>query len=307
MKRIVLITSFCDNVTKLECLKKNIIKIKEMGLDVMVYSPIILSEEIVKLCDYFIYNKNNPVLDWPEKAIYYWKEFFHQEKRFKFSRTVPDYGWAALYQVKNLTQIASGMDYDYYYLIDYDLKMDDLKDYFFKEESKTIFPSKRENTIWDYGLHFIIFDKKYLRIFSELITQELYMKFNSGNAYDCLEQIGKIINTKRGDRFVEDEISYFEGNDLFNFSTFKDFNFFIEKNDQFLSNIKLWFYGFEGQLNLAIKSNGLEKHLSIKNFDVVDLDVNKNNIEDVELIYSSESQNITKIIKKLKHTTVEIL
>ena len=307
MKKIVIITSYCDNEIKLKCLKKNIIKIKEIGIDVMVYSPIVLDDEVIKISDYFFYNKNNPVLDWPEKAIYYWKEFFHNGNKLKFSRTVPDYGWAALYQVKQLTALASVMDYDYYYLMDYDLKIDDVKESFFKEESKTIFPSKRENTTWDYGLHFMILNKKYIKIISDLITKELYMKFNSGNAYDCFEQIGKIINSQRGDKFVEDEISYFENSDLFNFSPFNDFNFFIEKNDQLLSNIKLWFYGLNCQTNLMIKTNGVEKNEIINNFDIIDLGVNKNNMEDIEIIYNSESHNITKIINKLKHSTVEIL
>lgn len=307
MKRLVLITSYCDNQTKLECLKKNIFKLKEMGLDVMVYSPILLDEEVMKISDYFFYNKNNPVLDWPEKAIYYWKEFFYENSRYRFSRTVPDYGWAALYQVKQLTQIGAGMDYDYYYLMDYDLKFDDLKEYFAKDEPKTIFPSKRGDTTWDYGLHFMILNKKYLKMISDLITKELYMKFNSGNAYDCFGEIGKIINSDRGKVFVEDEISYFENNDLFNFSPFQDFNFFIEKNDQTLSNIKLWFYGLGNQLELVIKTNGVENNVLINNFDIIDLGITKNNIDNVELVYNFQSHDITGIIKKLKHTTVEKL
>jgi len=306
-KKIALISSFCDDEIKLKCLKKNIIKVKEMGLDVMVLSPVLLDEEVIRLSDYVFYTKDNPVLDWPEKAIYYWTEFYHKGNKCKFSRTVSDYGWAGFHQVKQLSQIAHGMDYDYYYHMIYDLKVDDLKEYFLKQESKTIFPSKRDETTWNYGLHFMIFNKECLKLFSDLITKELYMRFNSGNAFDCLEKIAQIMNCDRGDKFVEDEIYYFENNDFFNFSPFKDFNFFIENNDKLLSNIKLWFYNMTEQINLTIRVNGIEKNEIINNFDIIDLGVNKNNIEDIEISYNSESHNITKIINKLKHSTVELL
>jgi peptidoglycan hydrolase-like protein with peptidoglycan-binding domain len=79
-----------------------------------------------------------------------------------------------------------------------------------------------DETTWNYGLHFMIFNKECLKLFSDLITKELYMRFNSGNAFDCLEKIAQIMNCDRGDKFAEDEIYYFENNDLFNFSPFKD-------------------------------------------------------------------------------------
>lgn len=307
MKKIALISSFCDDNIKLKCLKNNIIKVKELGLDVMVLSPIILDEEIIKMSDYVFYTKENPILDWPERAMYYWKEFFHNGIKYRFSRTVPDYGWAGLHQVKKLSQIVLGMEYDYYYHMIYDLKIDDIKECFSDEKSKTIFPSKRNETIWNYGLHFMIFNKEYLNLFSQLITKELYMKFNSGNAFDCLEKIAQIMNCEQGNKFVEDEIYYYENKDFFNLSPFDEFNFFVEKNDQLSSNIKLWFYNLKEQLDLTFRINGVEQNKKINNFDIVDLGVNKFTIKDIEIVYKSQSNNITKIIDQLKHSTVEII
>ena len=40
MKKIALISTFCDNQEKLDLLKKNVIKIKELGVDVMIISPL---------------------------------------------------------------------------------------------------------------------------------------------------------------------------------------------------------------------------------------------------------------------------
>ena len=40
MKKIVLISTYCDTIEKIEILKENIIKIKSFGLDVLVISPL---------------------------------------------------------------------------------------------------------------------------------------------------------------------------------------------------------------------------------------------------------------------------
>lgn len=307
MKKIVLISSFCDTEVKLQCLKKNILKIKELGLDVMVSSPIVLDEEIIKISDYVFYTKDNPVLDWPEKAILYWKEFFYENSKYIFSRTVPDYGWAGFHQVKQLSEIALGMNYDYYYHIIYDLKIDHLKECFEQETSKKIFPSKREETTWNYGLHFMIFDKKNLKLFSDLITKELYLKFNKGNAFDCLESIAHIMNCERGEKFAEDEIYYFEDKDFFNSSPTQDFGLFIENNDQQKTNTKLWFFNLLNEIQITLIVNGIEINKSINNFDNVDLGMNKIFLRKVEMIYSSQLYDLTDIIEKVKHSTTQIL
>jgi len=307
MKRIALISSFCDDEIKLKCLKKNILNARKFGLDILVLSPIPLDEEVIKISDYVFYTKDNPVLDWPEKAMFYWKQFSYNNKTYKFSRTVPDYGWAGLHQVKQLSKIGYSLEYDFYYHMIYDLKMDDLAEHFLHTGRKRIYPSKRGETIWNYGLHFMIFNRENLKLFSDLITKELYNKFNSGNAFDCLEKIADIMNCDKGPRPVEDEIYYFENKDFFNFSQSQDFNFFVEKNDQTNSNIKLWFYNLFQRINLTVVVDGVKRNVTVDNFDNIDLGGNNSNIDSVEIIYNSEHYNITETIKTLKHNTVEIL
>lgn len=307
MKKIALISSFCDTEIKLQCLKKNILKIKELGLDVMVSSPIVLDEEIVKISDYVFYTKDNPVLDWPEKAILYWKEFFYGTSKFIFSRTVPDYGWAGFHQVKQLSEVALGMNYDYYYHIIYDLKIDDIKEYFEQHPPKKIFPSKRDDTTWNYGLHFMIFDKKNLKLFSDLITKELYLKFNKGNAFDCLESIAHIMNCERGEKYVEDEVYYFEDKDFFNSSPNKDFSLFIENDDQQKTNTKLWFYNLPNEIQIELLVNGVQINKLINNFGNIDLGINKSFLQKVEMTYDLKSYDLMDIIEEVKHSTTQIL
>ena len=65
MKKIALISTFCDTKEKQNILKENIIKIKNLGIDVMAISPIEIPYDITKLCDFFFYTKENPLLKWP--------------------------------------------------------------------------------------------------------------------------------------------------------------------------------------------------------------------------------------------------
>jgi len=71
MKKIALISSFCDTQDKLNVLKKNIETLKKNDLDVLLMSPIHLPENIQSMCDYYFQTKDNPVYDWPTKAIFF--------------------------------------------------------------------------------------------------------------------------------------------------------------------------------------------------------------------------------------------
>ena len=57
MKKIALISTFCNTEEKQNLLKENIIKIKNLGIDVIAISPIQIPQDIVSLCDYFLYTK----------------------------------------------------------------------------------------------------------------------------------------------------------------------------------------------------------------------------------------------------------
>jgi hypothetical protein len=115
------------------------------------------------------------------------------------------------------------------------------------------------------------------------------------------------MNCDKGDKYVEDEIYYFKDHDFFNFSPFESFKFFVEKNDQLLSNIQLWFYNLSEKTNVKIIVNGIEKNVILDNFERVDLEVNKFSLKDIQILYNFELHNLTNIIDKLKHSTVQIL
>lgn len=81
MNKIVLISSYCDTTDKLEVLNKNIDILKDLGIDIMLNSPIPLPIEITNKCNYYFYTTQNPVLHWPQRANYSYTTVFHKNKK----------------------------------------------------------------------------------------------------------------------------------------------------------------------------------------------------------------------------------
>ena len=121
MKKIALISTFCDTKEKQNILKENIIKIKSLGIDIMAISPIEIPYDIMKFCDFFCYTKENPVFDWPEKAYTQWWSLNINGENMKMNITCPDYGYAGLIQIKRMADLALSMDYDMFFPMIYDL------------------------------------------------------------------------------------------------------------------------------------------------------------------------------------------
>jgi hypothetical protein len=103
IKKVALISSFCNDQEKIGVLNKNIDNIRELGLDIVVLSPFYLPKEIVDKCDYFFVTKDNPVYEWPKKGWNFWRELPYKGKKLKMSKTVSDYGSAGVHQVKQLS------------------------------------------------------------------------------------------------------------------------------------------------------------------------------------------------------------
>jgi hypothetical protein len=307
-KKIALISSFCNDQEKIDVLLKNISIVKELGLDVLVLSPFYLPKEIVDKCDYFFVTKDNPVYEWPKKGWNFWREMPYKGKTIKISKTVADYGWAGVYQVKQLNNVALNLDYTHYYHLIYDLKItDELKSYLHTTPDKLVFPSKRGNTLWKVGLHFMIFNKENLRKFNNFITEESYNTIDKlDSAFDWLFKVVDLMPIKIADLPVEDEIYIFENTDIYNYSPSNKIKFFIEKNDKTQANIKLYFYEI-GDTKVEVYIWESNKHEHVREGDIVNLHFNKFNFKRVNIIIDGDIYDITDIIKNVKHNTLDIL
>lgn len=305
-KKVALISSFCDNQEKLDVLEKNIKIVKSHGIDVIVISPFHLEKNIVDLCDYFFVTKDNPVFQWPEKAMYAWKILESSEHRYKITTTYGDYGFAGLYQVKQLSEIAMNLEYTQFFHMIYDLKIDNnVIEGFHSGKINSIYSSKREQTIWEVGLHYMIFDKKNLQKFVSKITKESYLSLKGADAFVWLHTHKEILNYNIESTPVEDEIYYYQTHDFFNNSKIPNLNFFIEKNDETLSSVKILFYNLNEKVSLDITIDGETQTHEIDNLKIIDLGFNKTNKKNVLIHFENETYDISNTIDKIRHNTLD--
>ena len=105
---------------------------------------------------------------------------------------------------------------------------------------------------------------------------------------------------------VEDEIYYYEGFDFFNFSPINGLKFFIEKNDETLTPIKLLFYENQFDKEIKIKVGETISVGTINNYAIFDLGFNKLNPQQVTITVDSVEYDITSIILNIKHSFLGI-
>jgi hypothetical protein len=252
--------------------------------------------------------KDNPVLDWPSKAMFAWKDLILDSKHIKITRTYPDYGWAGLYQVKKLSEIALSLDYDYFYHMIYDLKFDEnVVEGLLSERDCDVYSSKRGDIIWEEGLHFMIFSREKLEIFIKHITLENYLSSRGGDAFVWLHRLIEIFPYNIVKKPVEDEIYFYEGQDFFNSSPVDDFKFFIDKNDQKDTTVKLLFYDIVESKTILLTIGENQYQYQVNGNSLIDLGVDKKKIPFVSIQYNGIDYEITKTIEKIKHNTVNVL
>ena len=248
MKKVALISTFCDSKEKLDLLTENIKKIKKLKVvDVIIYTPIQLPHEIYKICDVVIFSKENPVLNWPKKAMEAWSTFNVGGRIIKLSTTVPDYGYAGLNQLKRMADLALSMGYDHFFPTIYDIEInEEVENIFISNKTNNFYPSRRGDTLWEVGLHLISLNRKHMKRFNELINEEDYIN-HMGDAFtftkDCIikENLGVIENTPE----IIDKIAMVH--DFWNCSPTNKFKCFIQKNIEDGENIKILLYGYEGK------------------------------------------------------------
>jgi FkbM family methyltransferase len=306
-KKVALISSFCDTQEKLDVLEKNVKIIKSHNIDVLLISPFSITKNITDLCDYFFITKDNIVFEWPKKSMTGWRFFIKDDIKYTISTTYPDYGYAGLYQVKQLSEIALNLDYDQFFHMIYDLKIDDnVIEGFYSDKDFSIYPSKREDIIWPMGLHYMIFNRNNLKKFISQINEESYLEIMGGHAFDWLGSQQNILKFDVEKTPVEDEIYYYQEIDFLNFSPTEKIKFFIEKNNETLSNIKLFFYDNIIEKNIKLIVGKVEREYIVNDLDIIDLGFNEDKILTTKIEIEGEIIDLTDIIKKIKHNVITL-
>jgi SAM-dependent methyltransferase len=307
VNKVALISTFCDTQEKLDVLEKNIKIVKSHNLDVIAISPFNLPDNITKLCDYVFITKDNPILEWPVRGMYAWRKLSVNGVIHEMARSYSDYGFAGLTQIKQLSNIALTMDYNQFYHMIYDIKIDDnIIDGFKSNKTCNVYPSKRGDARWAVGLHYMIFDRENLKNFISNITLESYLSVKNGEAFSWLYSVKDKVGYTIEDTPVEDEIFYYENQDFFNLSPIDGFKFFIENHGEKVENIKLYFYEHDGEKEIDINVDGNKTKYNVKIYDVIDLGFDKSNYKPVIITYNSIDYDITDIIIKIRHNILNI-
>ena len=303
-KRIILISSYCDTKEKIDILINTIKTIKSYNLDVMVNSPLPLPSDVINMCDFYIQTKENPLLYWPQKSVMSWVRNTDKDKEIVIKRALIDYGWAALYQTKKLSEYALTYDYDRYYHIIYDTEIDDTVVSTFLSDKKCNFYPFHEHKV---SLHLIALDRENLLKFSNLITFDSYLKFNcivENWLYDTL--IKSNMDYKIELEKIEDLILFHKDDNLFDYSDISGLVFFIVKDVVHNDEVCLYFYNNREKINVLINVDGVESSYYISNRDIINLGFKPYDIKNVLISYDGISSDITEKIKNIIHNVIEI-
>jgi len=303
MKKIALISTFCDNEKKMDLLKKNLQQIKTLSIDTMIFTPFNLSTDVLELCDYVIISKENPVLNWPEKAYFQWWDGTISGKKVSMSTTYPDYGYAGLVQFKRMADLALSMKYDLYFPMIYDINIDNhVESVFLGNKKNSFFPSMRDGQVWGIGLHLISLDEEHLIRFKNLITKESYLIEEDFDAFAWLHRAVKLIPGVLEKTPVEDLIYFLENKNFFDLSLSRKYKCFIHKTNY--DNMKLIFYDYGGIKKFKITCDNFEKEYDVREWEQIELPFNSTQ----KLLISHEENEIDyiHIIKNIGQNIFEI-
>ena len=309
-KKVALISSFCDSKEKLDVLQSNIKQLKQLAFDVIVISPLTLPKEIVSICDYFFYTKDNLILEWPINVQMYWSEKeISKEKPLTFVATNKDYGWTGLSHVKKLTDIGLLFDYKHFYYMIYDIDIDqNVLSVLNNPKDNWIGSFERDGVRVNSSLHLMVFDRENAKRMNNLVSLESYIEFlhdrnQNGSTEAFVDTIKKKLQSESPDFFIKDKIFVYR--DFFNHSPDNRIKFFVKKDsNNIMSNLKIFFYANESLAKIKLIINDKESEVNISCDSIVDLGVNFLELRSARFSINEEEVDILKSIESIKYASI---
>ena len=256
MKKIFLISTYCDSLKKIKVLEKNLDFIKSLGFDSLVLSPISLPISVINKCDFYYQTKENPVTPVTEKCYIHWKNINVNDNVFKLERFFPEYGWADLYQRKTLSNISQIYNYDIFYHIIYDTKFDDdLLNEINQNKFDVYYSNQSTNgDINEFSLHFLPLSKKMLINFSNYLNKENYI--NSHDLpHDYMLKWVKKHGIKKEECVIQEEINYYDDINFFSQTKNNKFDVFFGKDETNKTTNTFIFYNVKQPIILIINND----------------------------------------------------
>jgi hypothetical protein len=309
MKKIALFSTFCDTPEKVRVITENARILRSLGVDVMVNSPIHLDSEVVQEFDFYFKNKENPILTWPERVHTAWRSQTNKlGQTIKISRGMREYGWAALFQIKKLSEIALGYDYDIFYHMNYDILLDnELQSEILSESRNKIYPvrDKRTGHVWQGSPLLASFDRENLQKISEDITRERYQGGYSIAEDFVYSWVGKF-GLEHSSYHAKDRISLGNDSEIFSevrekdivdYSKKPEYKFFWNKEE---GNLKFVLWNFDESIKIKVLINGVI-FKGIENLIPVETEIHCREVYEISVIIED---SITDYLKEYQDTIV---
>lgn len=309
MKKIVLISSYCDTEEKLNILKKNLKIYKELGLDTLLISPIKLDNHVINLCDFYFYTKENPILCWPDRAYTHWlKVETDNGQKLTIHRGHCDYGWAALYQTKKLFEIGLILEYDILIHTIYDLYIDDfVKEKILSNEDHMIFTRRdphNPETLWESTLHLLIVNRDIAQKITKYINRETYtssLGFAESHVLIWKNEFG----LKTSEKPVKDEIFYWEGYDHFNYSQNEDYRIFMSKNTDVNSEFTILLTLKNINSNFKIVVNESIIDVTKSRVQYIKTGIHVDLIESLKIVIDEKTEDYTDVFRGINRNVID--
>ena len=233
MKKLAIIISHCDTDEKRNILRETISKLKKIDLDILLFSHIPVSRDIQDSINYLIIDTSNPILTMNNSHITMnlWLRRIYKGKKIELVFVRPDYGWTVFNQIKKSGIFSKSLDYDYFYLVNYDMDLNDKTLKYF-QLTETNLLSSSVNTTNDHFFPSIVFNGFKREVFfriADLIKKVDYMATLGppihGNAEVYLNTLTSDIDYKKVE--VNDLLSISSLDDTFNYSKNDNFKIFF--------------------------------------------------------------------------------
>jgi len=300
MKKLALISSYCETKEKLDVLKNTCQTLKSLGVDTFVSSPIKIEVE----SDFLFFTKENPILKWPDKGISLWRTIFYEGRELKLQPMIDDPGWASLYQIKKLMEFGLTYNYDIFYVLIYDLNIDERIISDIQSNVYNVTYPRRDFTnheiVFPATFHLSIFDKHKLTQMSKLIDYNTYTTQN-GFAENFIERWSDEVGMIRSNHIVTDLINI-TPKDPFNMSKHKGYRFFINKDEK----QKVKFYVREFDSELVVLINDIKFNVK-NNPTLIETELNFDEVYSLVIKYGGEIIDYSEDYRKITKNILEFV
>ena len=312
---LITIQCHCNNKEKIFLLEENIKKLKKEKFKILVVSHIPVSQKIQNKVDYFIYDKSNPILHWPERAMAYFK-IIKGSQNYKVVNFLYDYGWTTINQILLSGNLGLSLEFDYFTFINYDIELTDNIIKQMKKPQPCLTSEVIDNTIaekkrWPSFILNIL-DRTHLEKILKILSKEKYIAgytkdnkkhYKYGSSEEYWGHVLTNFNYNVFPEVINETMVVEKPSDLFNYSKHKEFKIIIKNNT---THKLITPYSKEGK---AIIYNNKSKIDFIINDKTVEINQEKvlielPNIKKIGYMYNGEYVDLLDDYKKSNYVNI---